>query len=762
MPAQSLETALYVFAEQAHVALSLPDGGVAGARSNQLRGRFPIEGGLHQLLAGSGYGFERAGDNAYRIVAVNTPNAQHADNSDETIIVIGRRPTPLSELPRAVTRVGSETLAASGGNDVGALNAYISGFSLSNLGAGRDKLILRGISDGALSGRAQSTVGIYLDGVRLTYAAPDPDLQLVDVAHVDVLRGPQGAQFGAGSIGGIVYIESNPVDLLRWTGETLAGAEATQGGQPSNELQIIANAPLVQGRFGLRAVAYRQDTGGWLDNSVTGQTDTNETVRTGARLQALLSFSNWSVTAFGAYQSIDSADSQYLVGGASDPARMANLLEPHDNDFRTLGVTLRASTAWGDLTSTSARVRHDIDSRYDATGAFAPLGVNLSMPRPFDEDDRLSIFLNETRLTSGAGARTPWLLGVFYADGDYSRDYELRDGVSGVWQSLAYRERRSDAIDEVAAFGEVSWPLAERLTLVTGIRVSQFLVVTHSSVDEAILGLSDAFSGSTRKIDYAPDIRLAYRPYEHVLFYASAARGYRGGGFNTGGPVGASFTSTQPTRVFSGDDLWAFELGARFAAFEGRLNVDATLFHNIWSNIQTDSLIANGFTYTGNVGDGRATGFEASATFRVSDDLNVGAVLLYNETELRDRDTAFPSATPGSFPGAPDWSFGASARYERPLVFAQSNARMYAEGSAAYTGETRSGFGVSPQVGGYASFNVRLGLAAGPWDVSLYGLNLGNSEGATLSNGNPYLGSGATLVTPPRPQTVGLSLRRTF
>ena len=61
-----------------------------------------------------------------------------------------------------------------------------SGLLTTNLGPGRDKLLLRGLSDGAYTGRARSTVATYLDDIPINYNAPDPDLRLVDVERVEI------------------------------------------------------------------------------------------------------------------------------------------------------------------------------------------------------------------------------------------------------------------------------------------------------------------------------------------------------------------------------------------------------------------------------------------------------------------------------------------------------------------------------------------------------------------------------------------------
>src|SRR5262249_54261364 len=154
-------------------------------------------------------------------------------------------------------------------------------------------------------------------------------------------------------------------------------------------------------------------------------------------------------------------------------------------------------------------------------------------------------------------ATIPWLLGIFYADGDNRRNNALRYGSFGVWDSAAYSEARTDGTDETAVFGEITWPLMPHVTLSTGLRLFRFRVKAHSATKEPLLAMSGQFRGSLDINGAAPDIRLAYQPNANALFYISVARVYRGGGFNTGGPVGAISALEQPNQRFGGDSLIA-------------------------------------------------------------------------------------------------------------------------------------------------------------------------------------------------------------
>src|SRR5205085_621294 len=103
----------------------------------------------------------------------------------------------------------------------------LSGLTVTNLGPGRNKLFVRGLSDGAASGHAQAMVGLYFDDMRLTYNAPDPDLRLVDIDRVELLRGPQGSLYGSGSLGGVLQVVSNRPNATARSGFVSARAETT-------------------------------------------------------------------------------------------------------------------------------------------------------------------------------------------------------------------------------------------------------------------------------------------------------------------------------------------------------------------------------------------------------------------------------------------------------------------------------------------------------------------------------------------------------
>lgn len=763
IPPQSLESALLTLATQANISISLPNEGLDDRRSAGLSGSYSVEGALSAVLAQSGYTFERVADGAYRIVPAPRRAAfNDRSQSDEIIVTAAREPTELGRLPRSLSHLGTTQLSDAGVDDDGQLTRLLGGVAFTNLGEGRDKILLRGISDGALTGHVQSVVGLYFGDARITYAAPDPDLMLVDISAVDVLRGPQGALYGAGAIGGILRIEPHPVDLRDYGGSVGASAASTQGGGIGENTELMFNAPLVRDRLGVRGVFYDEQNAGWIDNPSLRETDANHSQRRGARAQVLAQINpDWSFTGMAILQAIDTKDSQYLERTPTGLERTAHVLEPHDNDFSLYGATLHGATGWAEVTSNTSYLTHELDSRYDVTGQFASLGVNPARPRPLDENNALQIIVHETRVSSPVGASLPWFFGVFYSEGDYTRDIIIRDGAFGAWPESAYGEHRVDSIDEAALFGEITWPLGANVSLATGARVFQSDLATHATTVEPLLNAAAEASNHLVDAGIAPDIRLSYRASANALVYLSAAEGYRSGGFNTGGPIGASFDALQPHARYAGDHIWTFEAGGRFDFADGRLRMQAAAFLNDWRDIQTDTLHANGFTYSGNVGDARAFGLELGAHYLATDHLSIDADVLFNEPELTSVSTSFPDAAHGALPGSPEYSASATIRYEDALSLEGRSLSWFSEINARYVSDAKLGFGEGPRVGGYIALDARIGVSFANWSATLYADNLTDSGGPTFSPGNPYLPM-LPLETPLRPLTIGVSLGRAF
>ncbi|MBS0333533.1 MAG: TonB-dependent receptor, partial [Proteobacteria bacterium] len=619
-----------------------------------------------------------------------------------------------------------------------------------------NKIFVRGLSDGSFTGKTQSTVGLYLDDVPITYNAPDPDLRLADVDQVEVLRGPQGTLYGSGSMGGIVRVVTAKPDVEAFYGQVSAEAMSTQRGGPSSGVDATVNLPLAGARAALRAVAYSDERGGYIDNPVLGLRDVNYSRRSGGRIAGLAELpAGWRVEAGFAHQSIDTADSQYAQGDGS-LTRDAAVREPHDNNFTEAGVTISHAGGISDLKLTSAIIDHRLDTRYDATGAFRTAGGSR-FGQAFDENKHIKLWQTEALVTSNAPGPLRWLAGTFVS---YSREIDealLTDVVPPAPPRMIYR--RHDQLSEAAVYGDVAYDMTSRISLTVGARAFATRVDTRAGDFQIADGPLAPFSAHLTDQGIAPKVRVSYAATSDLVIYAEVQEGYRAGGFNIPATAAGPTLETAPAR-FRPDHLWNYEIGAGLPLFDRTLILRGAVFHADWRGLQTDQRLASGLPITVNIGDGSNTGIEGEAVWRPNRRLQVRANLLLEDPSITRASDVFPARRDIGLPGVPYDMGAADVRYAWKI------GALDAEASAqfAYVGRSYLTFdgGVGNVMGGYGSGRIGAALSGRSWRADLFVDNVADTRGNTFAFGNPFSRARAIQATPLRPRTVGMGVSRAF
>jgi iron complex outermembrane receptor protein len=309
-----VRAALIDLALQAEVSLG---GNLDACRGDSpaIAGLMSLETALSRVLAGSGCTFAildqrtvlvrralpklpPAAASAPRLAPPAVAEAEGEVALGEVVITAQRFPNLPGRTPYAISAVSGEAITRERASSLADIGFQVAGLTTTNLGPGRDKILLRGLSDGAFTGQTQSIVALYLDEAPITYNAPDPDLRLADIERVEVMRGPQGTLYGGGTIGGVVRLVTRKPNLDELSGQVLAGASATRHGGVGGELEGMINLPLLAGKVAMRAVGYVERSPGYIDNAGLARNDVNVSERSGARLslRAVLSPA-WQVMA---------------------------------------------------------------------------------------------------------------------------------------------------------------------------------------------------------------------------------------------------------------------------------------------------------------------------------------------------------------------------------------------------------------------------------------------------------------------------------
>ncbi|MEO8113824.1 MAG: TonB-dependent receptor [Phenylobacterium sp.] len=777
IPAAPLDQALVRFALQAGVSIGGSPSSACGLRSRRVEGLYTPQEALGKLLPEGGCTFEAIDGAAFRIVPprphaeaprhpVTGPAASPrppARTVGELVVTAEKRPDLFSRTAYAVSALSGDEVRRLGARSFDEVAFQMTGVTVTNLGSGRNKIFIRGLSDGSFTGKTQSTVGLYLDDVPITYNAPDPDLRLVDVERVEVLRGPQGTLYGSGSIGGIVRVVTAKPDPDGYAGMAGVDGAVTQHGSPSSSFQAMVNVPLLRDRAALRLVAYRGERGGYIDNLGLYLKDVNHSRRSGYRASLLVDLDEgWEAQTGYTHQSIHTADAQYAQDFVRQPLSRINLVqEPHANDFDEFYATVSHAGRIADLKVSAAYVDHEVQTRYDATGAFAvPGGARRRVA--FDEGESAKLAVVEATLTSTGQGAARWLMGAFASHDAEADTAELR-APQETGRIFSVSERK-DRVTELAVYGEGSLALTRRLTLTGGLRWFQTRLVTTSEVFNPDTGPAGLFTGRITDRGMAPKVRVSFEVRPDMLIYAQAQEGFRAGGFNN--PEVRSLGRPDPAVLrsvprFAPDRLVSYEIGASLPLFDRVLSLRGALFHADWSDLQTDQYLASGLPMTVNIGDGANTGVELEAVWRPDDRLQVRGNLTVDNPQLTRIRDVFPARRDSGLPGVPSIMGSMDVRYAWPVG---STLKAQVSGQMSYVGHSFLTFDAGPatDMGGYGVGRMAAEISGRHWRIEGYLDNVADETGNTFAFGNPFSRARALQSTPLRPRTAGLGLSWSF
>lgn len=671
------------------------------------------------------------------------------------VINAGKRSPRLGALPGGVSVIGSPQLQDTGVGETGSVARQTAGFMTTNLGAARNKILLRGLSDGTFTGRTQSTVGTYLDEVPVNYNAPDPDLRLIDVDRVEVLRGPQGSLYGGGSLSGIYRIVTRQPELGTYSASIGSTIASTQSGSNSYKLEGVVNAPIGQ-VSAVRAAVYYDVDGGYLDDVNLRLSNVDKTTRRGGRMAWRANLGDWQVKLSTALQSVRSKDTQYVTLAPGGPRRANQVREIHRNRLSQTSVKISGSGDWGQFESTTGYVTHKYASRYDATVSLSQFSDEAIELGVYDESARVRMAVEDMIYTAPAMGRLRWMIGGFLATSIEEGDADLRARAANVSRSV-YDEDRKDRLNEYALYGEATYDLGRDWKVALGGRSFKTTVHTRSYVLSPPPGQSRDLDREASFTGFSPKISIQRDLARGGMIYALSSQGYRAGGFNSGGLA----TPSETRRVFQPDHLRNYEVGVTLNPWRGRVNLRAAVFYDDWRDIQTDQYFSSGLSYTANIGDGRNRGLEIETTWKATPHLTLSGNALFNEPKLTRIAPGYGITDSASLPGVPDVSFGSLVTYQRPLTAA---ATLMLTAETGYIGESRLTFDprFSPTMGGYYTGKLSAQVMTDRWRAALFLSNPWNSSSDTFAYGNPFSFGQVRQVTPQRPRTWSLALSANF
>ncbi|QDZ07906.1 TonB-dependent receptor [Sphingomonas panacisoli] len=721
------------------------DGPIPRQRSAAVRGRMSAREALDRMLRGSDLRAVRAGELTYRIVrrkhlarTVSAPEPDDAVGPD-IVITARKQSEALSKVAAPVAvyvpddngRPGVETGSR-------AVATGTEGLTLTNTTPGRDRLFIRGIADSPFNGFSQSTVSIQVDDGRTTYDAPDPGLRLVDIARVEVLKGPQGPLYGTGALGGVFRIVTNRPVLGVAIGEGSLGFSSVSAGGLGGDSEAMVNVPLVSDRIAARVVAYAAADGGWIDDA-SGKRNANRSLTYGGRAMLRIAPADgWTVDLTGLFQSVSARDSQYVDRDADDLTRSVPIREPRVGRVRMTQGTIAGPIGTLQLTAATSLTWQDQDDLFDATVSAAALGT--TGPTTYRDLRAYRVFDQEVRLSSSSDARFSWVVGA-----SYLAAVTRASGIlSSATQPAAPFFELHRKVTEAALFADGSFDLSSRLRLATGVRVFRATTDDERTEDISQAVRSKSLPGVT------PSASLSYQFAANRVVYLRVGTALRPGGIDQ---------ANLKTGRYDADQVTSIDLGTRLRLDGGRLSLDGGVFASSWHDIQSDYLEPTGLIATRNAGTAANIGGEISADWQPGSwRLKAGAT--WQRPRLTRGVDGSDLPTDRRLPVVPD----VAARIYIRRDFSIGEWRVSPQIAANLTGASRLSFdaGLDRRIPGYVV--GRAGVAADR-DGLVIRLDVDNvldGRADTFAFGNPFSIGSIRQYTPLRPRTFSVSLSKRF
>jgi outer membrane receptor protein involved in Fe transport len=474
------------------------------------------------------------------MVAAGGIQAQTSNTVEEVVVTATKRAENAKDVPISISVLGQEQLKEHNISGVEDLTRSVPGISFNaggsgaGVGVGETNIEIRGIS----SSSGAATVGVYIGDVAVSLdnnlGAPMP--MMFDLNRVEVLRGPQGTLFGAGSEGGTVRYIFNEAKLNEWSGELSQEVSGTVHGGINYQSTAVANIPVLTDKAAVRLNAGYASQSGWIDNyALDGDLQrkgVNDNQTRFARIAATLQPTDFlTLTPELTYQEIRSADTPvfYLQDTAYAQANAGVIPQPLASDglykqhkevreatrdtMIVPSLTATANLGFADLTSVTSYYGRDYSRITDGTTydsfliAVDFLGrdpndrVLATLPSPATQPSRYKTYSQELRLSSPAdSADSPlkWTIGGYYSDQQLHTElYDTIPNLRSVFQSVYGYDINSAAspigvpsipdlyhgdniytltsnLDtrQIAAFGQLDYAILPWLHAAAGLRIT--------------------------------------------------------------------------------------------------------------------------------------------------------------------------------------------------------------------------------------------------------------------------------------------------
>jgi iron complex outermembrane receptor protein len=707
------------------------------------------------------------------------PEAATSGGLEEVVVTAERREASLQSVPVAVSSLSAEAIEVRQVLQANDLQRFTPSLRMSNNITSPTNLSpsLRGsLQQDASLVVAESPFGIYVDDVYIARLNGN-NVTLADIERIETLRGPQGTLYGRNTLAGAIkFVTRTPGD------ETWVNFRAGAGNWDQYLASFSVGGPISDNWSASISGQINSKDGQWFNRATSEDTG----LERNAAYRAKLAYTGSET--FDAVFSLSYADSkndsnQLLPGGSgavplnqrytsddvvllfdnrslSTPTVARNvgiMAERPRSDTQQLIAS--ANLSWdvgiGTIRSITGYVRTDDYFTTDFSGRGTLLGASDIAAEQWSQELQLQ--------GTAFGDKLNYLVGAYYFTEDGEQPFAWFLSVLGGPTSTSQIKASTDSI---SLFAQADYQLTEKLKATAGVRWVQddkdFSLAFQRRTPIPLgpltdsVALDDRFSEVTPKfgIDYSLDAGA----FDSLLLYASAARGFKSGGYN-----GINITNANIARApYGPESNWTYELGAKSEFLDRTVRVNAAAFLAKIDDLTlnaTVEVLPGVFDFpVQNAGKATIQGLEVETTYVPTDNLTV----YFNAAFLDGKyDELNPTSAPAVAqlpriagnnnrlgvkaepPQLPNYTFTLGFDYSVPTGFGRFNFGADWYRTDDYITAATNDFIIKA----YNRFNGYVGVGFGDnWDVRLNARNIADDE-------QVYVGSrglGGYLVLPPR------------
>lgn len=652
------------------------------------------------------------------------------DEMEVMVVTSDFRGTSLEKMPSSVTVIDQQQIEDEGAQHFEDVLNSIANFNWSG-GSSRPKYFqIRGVGEQEeYQGAPNSSVGFIVDDIDLSGLGMVSSMY--DLQQVEVLRGPQGTQYGANALAGLIYLKSNdPTDVFE------NGAEVSLGDDNLQTFSGFSSGPLTDsGNLLYRVSLQQHQQDGYRDNLYLGVSDSNQRDEFTGRAKL-----RWYATdnlQFDLTMMYADYDNGYDAWTLDNNGFDTQTDQPGKDTQQTTGTGFKITYSGAEnfeFTSLTSYAKTDHEHAYDgdwsnpdywggklctddydsngdgSTTDLIPCEYNYLWDKKGDR----STISQEFRFSSTEAGRifndsTDWLFGLYAMD--LSEDNDLYSEYNGYPDELLQSEYSAK---NYAVFAQLDSDLGRNYALSVGLRLERRESEYNDSNDDEFDPSENMWGGHIALSKALSDTQEAY---------FRVAKGYKAGGFNMSLPAELS-----DKKEFDTETLYNYEIGLKSSWLEGDATTNLALFYmdrkdqQVSASQQDPNNPQRFILYTENAGSSSNYGAELDANWYATSNLHLYTSIGWLETEYgdyqyEDKYGGIVDLSGRELAHSPNFTFSVGGTYRTDSGwFANVNASGKSDFYYSDSNESKSD--------AYQIFNAKIGYEADMWSAYLWGRNL--------------------------------------